>query len=48
MVSTYDDCAKQCIGSSGCVTFDWNYDGSKSECNLYSSGGFLNECCHND
>ena len=44
---TYDDCAKECIGTPGCIMFNWEYKlsyGSVSQCILYSSGGFSKRC----
>ena len=44
---TYDDCAKECIGTPGCIMFNWEYklsNGSVSQCVLFSSGGFSKRC----
>ena len=53
LLLTYDNCAKECIGTPGCISFNWEYKlsyGSVSQCVLYSSGGFSTSCfnpsCH--
>ena len=46
---TYDNCAKECIGTPGCIMFNWEYKlsyGSVSQCVLYSSGGSSKRCFH--